>query len=204
MADRILLYISAASDLSFEREVLGRAIVEIPTSLGWRIKQTPVADEVLDLEAVAEADVHILILGGDIRAPVGAEWLAARRAGRLPTLFLKQGAHHTPAAQFFIHDLERHAVWRPFDDAADLRRQVLPLLTEHILKHTGHYQIGPEEFQKLHAWQKQLDTADKKSVDKTRGGAGASSVILSTERFTPSEGKLVGQLKSKSGPVHRR
>ena len=46
--------------------------------------------------------------------------------------------------------------------------------------------------------------AGKKSVDKTRGGAGASSVILSTERFTPSEGKLVGQLKSKPGPVHKR
>ena len=121
MADRILLYISAASDLSFEREVLGRAIIEIPTSLGWRIKQTPVADELLDLEAVAAADVHILIMGGDIRAPVGAEWLAARHARRLPTLFLKQGAHHTPAAQIFVRDLERHAGWRPFDDAADLR-----------------------------------------------------------------------------------
>ena len=37
-----------------------------------------------------------------------------------------------------------------------------------------------------------------------RGGAGASSVILSTERFTPSEGKLVGQPKPKPGPVHKR
>src|SRR5512136_2327830 len=153
MADRILLYISAASDLSFEREVLGRAIVEIPTSLGWRIKQTPVAEEPLDLEAVAAADVHVLVLGGDIRAPVGAEWLAARRAGRLPALFLKQGAHHTPAAQIFVRDLERHAAWRPFDDAADLRRQVLGLLTGHILNHAARYRIGPEEFAKLRAWQ---------------------------------------------------
>jgi hypothetical protein len=73
MADRILLYISAASDLALEREVLSRAIVEIPTSLAWRIKQTPVGDEALDLEAVAVADVHLLLFGGDIRAPVGAE-----------------------------------------------------------------------------------------------------------------------------------
>ena len=204
MADRILLYISAASDLSFEREVLGRAIVEIPTSLGWRIKQTPVADELLDLEAVTAADVHILLMGGDIRAPVGAEWLAARRAGRLPTLFLKQGAHRTPAAQVFVRDLERHAGWRPFDDAADLRRQVLALLTEHILNHAAHYRISPDEFEKLRVWQKQLDSTDQKSVDKTRGGAGASSIVLSTERFTPSEGKLVGQSKSKPGLRHKR
>jgi len=197
MADRILPYISAASDLALEREVLGRAIVEVPTSLAWRIKQTPIGDEVLDLEAVVAADVHLLLFGGDIRAPVGAEWLAAQRAGRLPTLFLKQDVPHTPAAVVFIRDL-RHADWRAFGDAADLRCQVLALLTEHILSRAVHYRIGPEEFEKLRAWQKQLDSSEKKSVDKTRGGAGASSVILSTERFTPSEGKLIGQPKSKS------
>ena len=97
MADRVLLYISAASDLALEREVLSRAITEIPTSLGWRITQTPIGDEPLDLEAAAQADLHLLILGGDIRAPVGVEWLAARRAGRIPTLFLK--APTTPRLQ---------------------------------------------------------------------------------------------------------
>jgi hypothetical protein len=62
-----------------------------------------------------------------------------------------------------------------------------------------YYQIGPDEFQKLRAWQKQLLTEEKKSVDQTHGGAGASSVVLSTERFTPSEGRLVQQktLKAK-------
>ena len=206
MADRVLLYISAASDLTLEREVLSRAITEIPTSLGWRITQTPVADEPLDLEAAAQAELHLLILGGDIRAPVGAEWLAARRAGHMPTLFLKHSAH-TPAALFFIRDLERYAAWRPFDDAADLRRQVLALLVEHILNQAIHYQINPDEFEKLRTWRKQLETSEKQPVDKTRRGAGASSVILSPERFVPSEGKLVGQAKPKhkvdSGRKHR-
>jgi hypothetical protein len=203
MADRVLLYISAASDLALEREVLSRAITEIPTSLGWRIVETPVADEPLDLEAAAQADLHLLILGGDIRAPVGAEWLAARRAGHMPTLFLKQSAH-TPAALFFIRDIERYAAWRPFDDAADLRRQVLTLLVEHILNHAIYYQINPGEFEKLHAWQ-ELETPEKQPVDKTRGGAGASSVILSPERVISSEGKLVGETKSKrkAGSPHK-
>jgi hypothetical protein len=204
MADRVLLYISAASDLALEREVLSRAITEIPTSLGWRIIQTPVADEPLDLQAAAQADLHLLILGGDIRAPVGAEWLAAQRAGRMPTLFLKHSAH-TPAALFFIRDLERYAAWRPFDDAADLRRQVLALLVEHILNHAIHYQLNPDEFEKLRTWRKQLETPDKQPVDKTRGGAGASSVILSPERVISSGGKLVGQAKSKrkAGSPHK-
>jgi len=197
MADRVLLYISAASDLTLEREVLSRAITEIPTSLGWRITQTPVGDEPLDLQAAAQADLHLLILGGDIRAPVGAEWLAAQRAGHMPTLFLKQSTPHTPAALFFIRGLERYAAWHPFDDAVDLRRQVLALLVEHILNHAVHYQINPDEFEKLRAWQKELETPEKRPVDKTRGGAGASSVILSPERFVPSEGKLVGETKPK-------
>jgi hypothetical protein len=198
MAERILLYISAASDLGLEREVLSRAVTEVPTSLGWRITQTPVADEPLDLKAAARADLHLLLLGGDIRAPVGAEWLAARRAGHAPTLFLKQGVHHTPAALVFIRDLERYATWRSFDGAADLRQQVLALLTEHILNRATYYQIGPNELERLRAWQKQLEASEKQTVDRTRGGAGASSVILSTERFIPSEGKLVRQTKPKS------
>jgi len=191
MPDQVLLYISAAPDLTLEREVLGRATTEIPTTLGWRIKQTPSADERLDLEAVARADVHLLIMGSDIRAPVGAEWHAARRAGRVPTLFLKESINRTLAGTIFVRDLERHATWHPYDDAADLQRQVLLLLTEHLLERVAYYQIGPDEFQKLQAWRKQVETAEKKSPDQTRGGAGASSIILSPERFVPSEGKLV-------------
>jgi len=191
MADRILLYISAAPDLTLEREVLGRATTEIPTTLGWRIRQTPGADERLDLQAVAQADVHLLIMGSDIRAPVGAEWQAARQAGRTPALFLKQGAARTPAALIFVRELERYAAWHPFEDEADLRRQVLLLLTEHLLDRIDYFRIGTAEFDKLRAWRKQLLKAKKKAADQTRGGAGASSVILSPERFVPSGGKLV-------------
>jgi hypothetical protein len=191
MSDWVRLYISAATDLELEREVLGKATVEIPTSLGWRIHQTPGPNEKLNLKAVVRADVHLLIMGGDIRAPVGAEWQAARSAGRAPILFLKQNVGHTPAATVFIHDLERDAAWRPYHDVTDLRRQVLKLLVGHILEQASRYQIAPREFDKLRRWQDQLASSDKRSVDQARGGAGASSVVLSAERFTPSEGKLI-------------
>lgn len=191
MPDRILLYISAAPDLTLEREVLGRATIEIPTTLGWRVRQTPGADERLDLQAVARADVHLLVMGGDIRAPVGAEWLAARQAGRTPTLFLKQDINRTLAGTIFVRDLERCAAWRPYDDVSDLRRQVLLLMADHILERVEYYDIRPDEFRKLRAWRKRVETAEKPSPDHTEGGAGASSVILSPARFVPSEGKLV-------------
>ena len=98
MADTFLLYISAASDLEHERDILGRAVTEVPVTLAWRIVQTPLHGDPPDMQAVAQADLYLLLLGGDIRAPVGLEWQVARRAGRTPVLFLKQGAPRTPAA----------------------------------------------------------------------------------------------------------
>ena len=84
MSDILRLYISATTDLDFEREVLNRAITEIPTTLAWQITLTPLTHEEPDTQAITEADVHLLLLGGDVRAPIGVEWLAARRAGFPP------------------------------------------------------------------------------------------------------------------------
>lgn len=73
MVDEILVYISATPDLQQEREIPGRAVTEIPVALGWRVVQSPSGDEPADLNAAARADVHTLLLGSDIRAPIGLE-----------------------------------------------------------------------------------------------------------------------------------
>lgn len=191
MADRVLIYISAATDLEPEREALGKAVTEVPVTLAWRVVQTPRAGEPLDLAAAAQADIHILLLGSDIRAPVGLEWMAARQASRLPILFLKSGTSRTPAAAAFIHEVEQHATWLPFQDLADLRRQVLALLGDHILKRADYYVLRPAELESLVAWRENLDKKSPPQAEEPRGGAGASAVVLSTERFTPSEGVLI-------------
>src|SRR3990170_3296483 len=74
MVDILHLYISAASDLDLERESLSRLVAEIPVTLGWRVIQSPIHGEMLNTNAITEADVHILLLGTDIRAPIGLEW----------------------------------------------------------------------------------------------------------------------------------
>ena len=196
MADVLLIYISAAGDLEFEREVLNRAITEIPTTLAWRIVETPLTAAEPDLESVATADVHLLVLGGDVRAPVGVEWAMARRAGRTPTLFLKSSINHTQAAQAFIRELERYSVWRRFDHAGGLRVDVLKLLAEHIMSHREHYQLSDEEYGKLVRWHKELRKSPRQKIDQTRGGAGDSSVILSLERYIPSTGVLLSEPES--------
>ncbi len=193
MVDKLRLYVSAASDLRFERDVLARAVTEIPTSLGWTITQTPGANHEPDLEAVARANVHLLVLGSDIQAPVGLEWTAARRAGNSVALFYKSSALQTQAAQAFVREVAKFGRWQAFADVFELRWRALRLLVDHILTHSARYEIGAAEVEALRAWRKTLDAKakDKKAVDDTRGGAEQSAVILTTERFIPSEGKLL-------------
>ena len=191
MPNSVLFYISAATDLQPEREILGRAVTEIPVGLGWRVVQSPSRDEPIDHDAVVQANVHLLLLGSDIRAPIGLEWQIARRAGRRPVPFLKQGVLRTPAALSFVHFLKAQAAWRPFKDAADLRHQVHVLLAQHLLDWAGLYVLSPLELARLEEWRAGLDALAPAAGDDIRGGAGESGILLSPERYVPSEGVLI-------------
>jgi hypothetical protein len=190
MVDILHLYISAAHDLEKERESLSRAVAEIPVTLGWRIIQSPLHGEPLNTDAIAQADVHILLLGSDIRAPIGLEWRLARRARRLPVVFLKQGVIRTMAALDYIRYLEEQTTWRKYMDIADLRQQTLRFLTDHILAQADYYSLQSDEFEKLTSWRKELNTPEQKPP-ALHGGIGESSVVLSPERYIPSEGVLI-------------
>lgn len=190
MSDQFALAISAANDLVAERAALGRALPEIPVTLGWRLYQSPLGGEPADLAAVAGADLYFLLLGGDIRAPVGLEWLAAQRAGRATLPFRKQGATPTPAATVFAREVARHQPWRPFRDPLDLRRQVLRLIGDQLLTHALHFALRPAELSALRDWHATLDRATAAPTDASE--TGASAVILTPERFSPGEGALVG------------
>lgn len=190
MTDQFLLYISAATDLRAERETLGRAVTELPVTLGWRILQSSSRDEPVDLAAVARADLHLLLLGSDIRAPIGQEWLAARRAGRSTVLFLKQRILRTPAADDFVRYVREWDAWQPFTDAAQLRLKVLNLLADRLLSRVEHYALSPAEILGLQAWRAELAAPGPAVDESRRGGAGESGVILSPERYVPSEGIL--------------
>ncbi len=197
MVDTLLLYISAASDLGSERDILGRAVTEIPVTLAWRILQSPLRGEPPDLEAVAQADLHLLLLGGDIRAPIGLEWQAARRAGRTPVPFLKWHTLRTPAAQAFVRYLEDQATWHAYKDSLDLRLKALKLIADHILENSVYYALRPDEQERLRQWREALEARKASPVDEApagaggAGGAGESSVIFSRERYTPSQGVLI-------------
>jgi hypothetical protein len=191
MNSQILLYISAATDLEAERDILARAVVDIPVDLGWRIAQSPRHSEPLDAEAVVNADIHLLLMGGDIRAPVGLEWITAQRAGRRPILFLKQDIRRTIAALDFIRFVENHASWQPFQGGVDLRQSVQMLLVNYILEQALRFALKPLEMEGLHSWRSELEESPAANGDEVRGGAGESGLIFSKERYVPSKGILI-------------
>jgi len=191
MLDRnqpVIIYISAASDLMAEREALARLIAELPVSLPWRIVQTPMEAEPLDQAAVAAADLYFLIMGADIRAPVGSELHLARQAERPIIAFAKRGVTHTPAGQVFRQQAQ--LPWRSFKDAADLARQVQRLMAEHLLSQALPYGLTPEEVVQL---EQLLQAAPATGQEIKADGAGHSAVLLSRERYLPSDGIIIDE-----------
>ncbi len=185
--EKLLLFISATPDLRLERDVVVRAVTEIPTSLGWTIKQTPSAGRDSDLRAVSAADFHLLLLGRDIQAPVGLEWAGARRAGRQAQLF-RLDAPQTQAGAAFVRETSRHCAWTLFKDAVELRRLALAVLGDHLIAHAPAYDIAEKELAELRKWRA---TLSEKKVDDIRAKDESGGVILSPERFVPKEGTLL-------------
>ncbi|HEY3290967.1 MAG TPA: hypothetical protein VGK87_12620 [Anaerolineae bacterium] len=177
-----------------EREVLNRAVTEIPTTLAWRLYQTPLSVHEPDLDSLAAIDIHVLVLGSDIRAPVGVEWAIARRTQQLPTLFLKSGILRTQAAQAFERELARFAEWKPYQSIAELKQRFQLLVGRHLLSRREHFKLGDAEYSRLNEWLNQTGKSDARNEDQILGGAGDSGVILSVERYMPSNGVLLSQV----------
>ena len=194
MLDRdIVIYISAASDLQRERELLGRIAAEIPIDVGWRIVLSPTGDGLLDQQSIQLADIHFLLLGGDIRAPIGQEWNIARRAGRQPIPYRKQGILRTTAAIEFSRYIKTQAVWKSFSDATELRRSALLDVTDQILNYALQYGLSLVDIENVQSWREQIKSDLNPVDDLTISGTGSSSQILSQDAIASKGGIIINR-----------
>ncbi len=199
MAKKFLLYISAATDMEMEREIAARSVIAIPADVTWRIEQSPRKNEPVDRRAIAQADGHLLLLGGDIRAPVGLEWMTARHFGLRPLPLLKQGVNRTPAAEDFRRYIADQVGWQAFAKVTELQRTIQLWLGRQILDQAALYGLSPDEVVHLQRW---LSIAETEPVrpDETFGGAGDSSLIFSKDHYEPSTGRLLPADNGSDGP----
>ena len=202
MASRVRLFVTATSDLEPEREAIGKAIAQLPVSLGWEIKRTPRRGELLApaLEAVVDCDFYVFLLGTDVTAPVGVEWDAALGAGKTPLAFLKD-VTHTPAARAFARFAERSGVrWTPFSDPQELGVLVQRALARWVLDRAEAYGLSPVEWETLSAFLEK-QRLEEGQVPGEAGqkpqGAGGGGVILAPGRDLPPGGVLVEERESR-------
>ncbi len=58
-------------------------------------------------------------------------------------------------------------------------------------KVTATFRLSGEEFKALRQWREEIQAYEVQEAE-TLGGAGSSAVVLSTERFSPSDGVAIG------------
>ena len=199
MAHELIFYLSAAKDLLAERDLINRAIAEIPADLRWQIVQSPLRDGEVDRNAIEQSFCHLLLLGGDIRAPIGLEWLIARQAGRLPTCLLKQGINRTSAAIDFQKFVELEKGWERFESEGDCRKIVLETVAGELQKQALQIGLTAAEYDRIGRWLDELEGDSEEQLQGRRSSRlGESTVILSESRLEPPGGQLLEERSDRS------
>ncbi len=178
MTTRVRLFIGAGPAEEPARELLGRALAELPVNIGWLIKRTP------DVDAVPECHLFVLVLGADICAPVGLELWWARRTEK-PILAYSSDAVRTPAGQVFLQ--ENAALdWTRYADLAALRRAFLRDVSRFLLAHPERYGVTAVEAETLHGFLAHLEQLAAPSAPRKATGAGGGGIILAPGKDMPA------------------
>lgn len=185
MTTRVRLFVSAGPDQEPARELLGRALAELPVNVGWTIKRTP------DVESVAESHLFVLLLGPDIWAPVGLELYWARRTEK-PILAYRAGTRRTPAGQAFVRE-NALLDWESYADPAQLRRRFLLDVSRFLVTHADRYGLTLIEAELLREFLGKLDAPSQSAVPAQATGASGGGVILAPGKDEPAGARVVGE-----------
>ena len=112
--------------------------------------------------------------------------MATKVAG--PVAFAKRGVGYTPAGEIFLKESRRQLNWRSFTGTTNLNRQVQHVIIQHLLQHAIAYALTSPEVANLEQLLRSEANEDRPIEAE---GAGHSAVILSRERYLPSEGVTI-------------
>lgn len=191
MATQVRLFISAGPDEEPARELLGRALAELPVNIGWMIKRTP------DFESVPECHLYVIVLGRDIVAPVGLELWWARRTEKPIMGYLATGTR-TPAGLVFQQE-NALLNWAPFKNLSGLRRLFLTDIARFLLAHGERYGVTVVETETLKALIRVLGEAASTEEEKAPAihpnlrGAGGGGVILAPGKDVPRGARIIDE-----------
>jgi len=188
MVDTFKVFISAADDLSSEREIIGHLVTELPVTLGWQINLSPTGASLDNVPLVLDADFHLIVIGEDIRAPVGYEWQVSKRAGKLPPFFIKQGLQRTMAAVDFLKTISNYPKLHDYTLLSDFRTQVLNQIGNYLIKQADYFELNPAEYENVINFVQNLENVEPIILDHVTG---EDSILLTRERYIPKDGILI-------------
>ncbi len=191
MAETLRLFVSATKDLETERAVIGRAVAELPVTIGIEIRRTPVTGAAYEdiYELIANCDRVYFLMGHDISAPSGAEWFTAWKLER-SVLALRLAGLSTPAGQDFVRLLP--SGWQRFRNGDELGRIVTLDLINMLNHPTNRYGLTVTELEMLNTHRQRVNkTRQKEIVDP--GGAEGGGILLDLGHREPDTGVLLGE-----------
>jgi hypothetical protein len=174
----LAIYVSAAPEMDAECELLGQLLAEMTPATRWVIKRTPAPNEGgnPDLDALRASHLYLILLGMDIYAPMGVEWMAAQGAHITTFAFRSTEAVPSPAATDFARNAP--VAWVLYETPLDFVRQFEHLLIEELLRGTPGYGLDLADVEGLLARQERLEEAPDAPDGEDRRGAGRGGVIL--------------------------
>ena len=179
----LALYVSAATEMDAECELLGQLLAAMPRGIRWSIKRTPGPFDPLplDLDALRESDFYLLLLGMDAVAPIGVEWREARQHVAQRYCYHCHTRTPSPSA---THVLRNEGIrWTPYDTPQAFARHLeLRLITE-LIQGTPGYGLDMDDIRALTERLAELENeaegdATSTANDERRRGAGHGGVIL--------------------------
>ncbi len=180
MDRQLAIYVSAAPEMDRECELLGQLLADMTPSVRWTIKRTPTAHEDgnPDLEALSHSQFYLILMGSDIVAPVGVEWMAARKAGMMLFAYHNAAAAITPAGSVFMRDAG--ITWEDYKTPQEFINSLEHALIAELLRGTPGYGLHLGDIEELSARLKKLDEGEQRQEGDERRGASRGGVILPT------------------------
>jgi hypothetical protein len=178
MERELAIYVSAASELDPECELVGQLLAEIPRSLRWRIRRTPGPFQPSnpDLEGLKASDFYLILMASDIYAPVGVEAQCALHEHLPLFAYRKLSAIPSPATAHFVHHVG--IVWQPYQTAVEFARRFERELIEQLVGGTPGYGLQVADVDDLLARLEALKEPAAFRGTEERRGAGRGGVIL--------------------------
>ena len=182
MAKELAVYVSASPEMDAECELLGQLLAGLIPSIQWTIKRTPGRRQRANPDANALQNSHffVMLLGMDIKAPMGVEWNLSGEFGLARFIYRKVSVSSSPATSYFVH--HSAVEWQPYRHPRGFVQRFERDLLEELVKGTPGYGLQvrhiAEVVQRLDAL-RQWEGAEM--AQENRRGAGRGGVILPSD-----------------------